>query len=92
MANFTAYYIYMKSTNIAEFKDHLGKYLAIVEQGEAVQLCRRNIPLAMIIPSRRETTVNKTRLGCGEGSVLIETDLTEPVFSPEDWSMLHGEL
>lgn len=92
MASFTAYFMYMKSANIAEFKDHLGKYLAIVEQGESVQLCRRNVPLALIIPARRETTVNKTRLGCGKGSVVIETDLTEPVFSLEDWSMLQGEL
>ena len=92
MAKFTAYYLYMKSANIAEFKDHLGKYLAMVEQGEEIQLCRRNVPLAMIIPSKRESTVNKTRLGCGEGSVVIETDLTEPVFSQEDWSMLQGEL
>ena len=82
----------MKSANVAQFKDHLGKYLAIVEQGEKIQLCRRNIPIAMIIPSVQETPVNKTCLGCGKGSVVIESDLTEPVFAPDEWSMLQGKL
>ncbi|VAX08753.1 hypothetical protein MNBD_GAMMA26-1041 [hydrothermal vent metagenome] len=75
----------MKSANIAEFKSHLGKYLAIVEQGGKVQLCRRNIPMAIIIPSKAKATVNKTQLGCGTGSVVIVTDLTEPACLPEDW-------
>lgn len=82
----------MKSANIAEFKSHLGKYLSIVEQGGKVQLCRRNVPMAMIIPAKTKTTINKTKLGCGSGSVVITTDLTEPAFLPDDWSMMKGEL
>jgi len=78
----------MKSANIAEFKDHLGKYLTIVEQGGEVQLCKRNIPMAMIIPVKTKATINKTKLGCGGGSVVISTDLTEPIFLPDDWSMM----
>ena len=93
LANYMAYSVSMKSANIAEFKDHLGKYLAIVEKGENVQICRRNIPLAMVIPSKQKTTaVNKTQLGCGKGSVVINVDLTEPSFFPNDWNMLQGEL
>lgn len=88
-----AYFVYMKSTNIAEFKNHMGKYLAIVEQGEKVEICRRNVPLAIIIPSKQRTIqTNKTQLGCGEGSVVINADLTEPSFPSGDWNMLQGEL
>jgi len=93
MANFMSYYMYMKSTNIAEFKNHMGKYLSIVEQGGEVEICRRNVPLAIIIPSKQRTIqTNKTQLGCGEGSVAIHADLTEPSFPSDDWNMLHGEL
>ncbi|MEA3468686.1 MAG: type II toxin-antitoxin system prevent-host-death family antitoxin [Thermodesulfobacteriota bacterium] len=93
MANYMAYCVCMKSANIAEFKNHLGKYLSIVEQGEKVLICRRNVPLAMVVPSKqRPVTINKTRLGCGEGSVVIHTDLTEPSFPPNDWNMLQGKL
>jgi len=87
--NFMAYRVGMKSTNIAEFKNHMRKYLSIVEQGEKVQICRRNVPLAMVVPSKgKTTTINKTQLGCGEGSVVINTDLTEPSFPFNDWNML----
>ncbi len=92
MANFMAYCVDMKSTNIAEFKNHMGKYLSIVEQGEKVQICRRNVPLAMVVPSKEKTIIiNKTQLGCGEGSVVINTDLTEPSFPFNDWNMLQGK-
>ena len=81
----------MKIANIAEFKDHLSRYIAMVEQGEEIELCKRNVPVARIIPLRRESTANKTRLGSGLNSVTIKTDLTEPAFSLDDWHMLKGE-
>lgn len=92
MANFLAYYVDMKSANIAEFKNHLGKYITMVEQGEEILLCRRNVPVARIIPAKKEEITNKTQLGCGAGTVTIKTDLTEPVFSEQDWNMLQGKL
>ena len=81
----------MKIANIAEFKDHLSRYIALVEQGEEIELCKRNVPVARIIPSRREGTANKTILGSGLNSVTIKTDLTEPAFSFDDWNMLKRE-
>jgi prevent-host-death family protein len=81
----------MKIANIAEFKDHLGRYIALVEQGEEIELCKRNVPVARIIPLQRESMANKTRLGSGLNSVTIKTDLTEPAFSFDDWHMLKGE-
>jgi len=83
----------MKSANIAEFKNHMGKYLSLVERGEEIQICRRNVPVAVIVPSQRRTiATNKTQLGCGEGSVVVRTDLTDPSFSVNDWNMLQGKL
>ena len=93
MVNFMVYYVYMKSTNIAKFKKHMGKYLSVVEQGGKVEICRRNVPLAIIVPAKPRTIqTNKTQLGCGKGSVVIKTDLTEPSFSSTDWNMLQGEM
>ena len=88
-----SHFVYMKSANIAEFKNHMGKYLSIVEQGGKVEICRRNVPLAILVPSKKGTIhTNKTQLGCGKGSVAIHTDLTEPSFLLNDWNMLQGKL
>jgi len=92
MADVTDYFNGMKTANIVQFKEHLGKYLSLVEQGEKIQLCRRNVPVAMIIPSGQEISVNTTCLGCGKDSVQIKTDLTESVFSPDEWAMLQGKM
>ncbi len=40
----------MITANIAEAKAHLSEYLAAVEQGETVTICRRNVPVAEIKP------------------------------------------
>jgi antitoxin (DNA-binding transcriptional repressor) of toxin-antitoxin stability system len=47
----------MTRLNVQEAKTHLSHWLDIVEQGETVILCRRNIPVAEIrplAPERRE--------------------------------------
>jgi len=36
--------------NVHEAKTHLSKYLALLEQGETILLCRRNVPIAEIRP------------------------------------------
>jgi prevent-host-death family protein len=40
----------MLSVNIADAKAHLSEYLAAVENGETVVVCRRNVPVAEIRP------------------------------------------
>nr|MBF0222907.1 type II toxin-antitoxin system Phd/YefM family antitoxin [Desulfobulbaceae bacterium] len=92
MADMLAYYKDMKSANIAEFKDHLGKYISLVEDGEEVLLCRRNIPIAKLIPSISRESGNQTKLGCGAGTIIIKSDLTLPAFASDDWEMHQGEL
>ena len=40
----------MFKVNIADAKTHLSRYLDIVERGETVVVCRRNVPIAEIRP------------------------------------------
>lgn len=40
----------MNRVNIADARAHLSRYLARVEAGETITLCRRNVPIAEIRP------------------------------------------
>ncbi len=90
MAKFLAYIMDMKIANIAEFKNSLSSYLAAVALGEEVEIRKRNIPIARVIPVQKQKT-NETVLGCGSGSVRINGDLTEPLMPASDWEMLQGD-
>lgn len=89
MANFLAYLLAMQSVNIGELKNNLSKYLSRVEQGETVAVCKRNLPFALLVPYARKQPENRTRLGCGQGTVHVLGDLTEPLIPSETWEM-HG--
>jgi hypothetical protein len=41
---------YTTTTNIGELKDNLSKFIRLVEKGEAVEVRKRNIPIARIVP------------------------------------------
>ncbi len=77
----------MKIANIAEFKNHLSAYLDAVANGEEVEVRKRNTPLARVVPIRAWAG-NRTVLGCGQGTVVVRSDLTDPMIPPEDWDML----
>jgi prevent-host-death family protein len=81
------YYMIMNQVNIADFKAHLSEYLEAVEEGQEIILCRRNLPVAKLIPLPSPTE-NRTRLGWCEGEIKIHGDLTEAQIPPEDWEML----
>lgn len=79
-----------KTVNVGEFKDRFSELLALVEQGTAVIVCRRNVPLARLEPIRKPAS-RKTRrrvVGCMKGTVQILGDLTEPCIPEGDWEML----
>lgn len=78
----------MKVANIAEFKNNLSRFISLVEQGEVVEICKRNIPIAHLIPLAPKNKMNYTRLGCGLGSVTVKGDLTEPMIPENHWEML----
>ncbi len=79
----------MKIANIAELKNNLSKYLASVEKGEQVEIRKRNVPVARIVPVAGRKP-NLTKLGCGRKSARILGDLTEPLIPEQEWEMLEG--
>ena len=90
MAINMAYYMDMKTANIAEFKDNLSKFLSLVEKGEEIEIRKRNVPIARLRPLTREKRKNHTKLGCGRGSVQTHGDLTAPMIPEESWEMLRA--
>jgi len=88
MAKFLAYILAMKTANIGELKDNLSKFIRFVEQGEVVEISKRNIPIALLVPHGSRKTGNRTQLGCGLETVQIKGDLTEPLIPEDSWDML----
>ncbi|MDA1140083.1 MAG: type II toxin-antitoxin system prevent-host-death family antitoxin [Planctomycetota bacterium] len=80
----------MQKANIAEFKSRLSQYMSLVENGEEVEICRRNIPFARVVPLS-QTKENRTQLGCDQGSVEVKVDLAEPTIPEHDWEMLEDD-
>lgn len=87
MAKILAYIMAMKTANIGELKDNLSKFITLVERGEVIEICKRNIPIAKIIPYKNTRTGNQTKLGCGLGTVKILGDVTEPLMPENTWDM-----
>ncbi len=85
------YNIAMKIANIAEFKNHLSAYLAAVANGEEVEVRKRNTPFVRVVPIRAWAR-NRTVLGCGTGTVVVKSDLSDPMIPPDDWDMLGDDL
>ncbi len=85
---YRAYFMAMKKANIAELKNNLSKLFLLVEQGEEIEVCKRNVPIAHIVPVDRKEKKNRTQLGVGKGSAEIMGDLTQPIIPAEDWDML----
>ncbi len=88
MAIYIAYNIAMKETNIADFKNRLSEIINQVENGEEIAICRRNVPIVRVVPIKNHQQ-NKTKLGCGKGTVTFRGDnMTEPFIAESDWEML----
>jgi len=77
----------MKIANIAELKNRISEYLAAVENGEEIEVRKRNVPIARIVPIRKDA-LNQTKLGCGKGTGRIDGDVTKPFIPEGDWKML----
>ena len=87
LLSWLAYNMVMKIANIAEFKNHLSAYLDAVANGEEVEVRKRNTPFVRVVPIRTWAR-NRTVLGCGPGTVVVKSDLIDPMIPPEDWDML----
>jgi len=66
----------------------MAQFLALIRKGEEVRICKRNVPIARVVPDGAGSIENKTQLGCGRGSARVTGDLTEPGIPLSDWDML----
>lgn len=67
--------------NVHEAKTHLSRYLARVEEGEVIVLCRRNVPVAEIRPLQRARSEGRP-LGLAKGRFEVPPEFFEPL--PEE--------
>lgn len=67
--------------NIHEAKTHLSRYLARLEQGEVILLCKRNVPIAEIRPLPRSRAARRP-IGLEKGRLTLPPEFFEPL--PED--------
>lgn len=74
----------MKKLNIQEVKTHLSRYLPLLEKGESILLCKRNVPIAEIRPL---SAVHKTKrpIGLAKGEFSVPPEFFEPL--PDDLLM-----
>lgn len=64
--------------NIHEAKVHLSRYLARIEGGETVLLCRRNVPIAEIRPLSPSWKEPRP-IGLAAGTLTVPPAFFEPV-------------
>ncbi len=77
----------MLKVSIVDIRKSLARYLSMVSKGGEVLILRRNTPIAKII-GLNVSRPNKTRLGCGKGTVLNLVSPTKPFLSESAWEML----
>ncbi len=68
----------MIMVNIHEAKTHLSKYLEKVAAGEKILVCKRNVPVAQIIPVEK-TLTQKRPIGLAEGEFTVPQDFNDPL-------------
>ena len=71
----------MIKLNIHEAKTHLSKYLSKLKQGEKILLCKRNVPVAEIVPLPKSGD-NPRPIGLAKGEFSISQDFFTPL--PEE--------
>jgi antitoxin (DNA-binding transcriptional repressor) of toxin-antitoxin stability system len=72
----------MKKLNIHEVKSHLSRYLPLLEKGESILLCRRNVPIAEIRPLPAQQHTGKRPIGLAKGEFTVPPEFFEPL--PDD--------
>lgn len=77
----------MKIASIADLKNRLSEYVRLVEKGEEIEIRKRNVPIARMVPLRRKVST-RPRLGAGAGTVRIRGKLTDPLMPEDAWGSL----
>jgi antitoxin (DNA-binding transcriptional repressor) of toxin-antitoxin stability system len=68
----------MIKLNIHEAKTHLSAYLAKLEEGETILLCKRNVPIAEIRPLPRKPKEPRP-IGLAKGRFEVPDSFFEPL-------------
>lgn len=68
------------SVNIAEAKTQLSHLIERMQQGETVRICKRNEPVAELVPVKK--TPEKRLLGLCKGQARVPPEFFEPM--PEE--------
>jgi prevent-host-death family protein len=71
----------MIKLNIHEAKTHLSKYLSRLEDGEKILLCKRNVPIAEIVPLPKSGGSPRS-VGLAKGEFSVSPDFFAPL--PEE--------
>lgn len=71
----------MIKLNVHEAKTHLSGYLARLEAGETILLCRRNVPIAEIRPLTA-SRCDPRPIGLAKGMFTVPASFFEPL--PEE--------
>jgi prevent-host-death family protein len=71
----------MIKLNVHEAKTHLSRYLARVEHGETVIICRRNVPVAEI-RAVRQPRKSRRRFGLAKEEFQVPDSFFDPL--PDD--------
>lgn len=70
------------SVNIHEAKAQLSHLLNLIEQGEVVEICRRNVPIAEVKKIKKKNKA-KRQLGFLKGQVRILPEFFDPMSEEE---------
>lgn len=68
--------------NVAEAKAHLSEYLAGLKPGDRIVLCKRNKPIAQVLPIEPEEPRKPVVCGLAAGQFKLSDSFFEPL--PED--------
>ena len=86
MTNYLVYSKTMIKLNINEIKTQFSKYIEMVEAGDTVIVCKRNVPVAEIRPVEKEKKkLRKPILGSARGMVTILPDFDDPLPDEHLW-------
>ncbi len=72
---------------VEELRNGLNSYLAEVEKGNEVVVCRSSKPIARIVPAAPASHKNRTKIGWADNTLRILGPVTGPVLE-DDWAML----
>ncbi len=76
-----------EKVNVGYVKERFSAYVTKAEKGKSILVCRRNRPVAALVPASEPDVRNRTKLGSARGSVKVKGDLTEPAISDKDWNL-----